>query len=147
MYQFPSSLFFFALGLTAFSAHADGGTGARSSERNSYVIIFRQGPITLTEEEKALRQQAIVAWATKHHHAGHALDPRGLEDDVRRPGVVPPEEGNGTWPIVALVFVEARNIDEAAAIAADHPAKHYNVSTEVRPYVVRKVPPAPETEK
>lgn len=41
---------------------------------------------------------------------------------------------------MALVFLEARDLEEAAAIAADHPAKHYNVSTEVRPWLVRKIP-------
>lgn len=107
-----------------------------------YVVIFRQGPATLTEAESARRQQAIVTWAVRHQAAGHQLEPRALDAEVRRPGVAAPAETSGLWPIVALVFLEARDIDEAATIAADHPAKHYNVSTEVRPWVARKVPRA-----
>lgn len=140
MYSLPSALARVVLGLTALSAHGSDRAVAPPPERHSYVIIFRQGPITLTNADQDRRQKAIVAWATKHHLAGHALDPRGLESDVRHPGIVAPDGANGAWPIVALIFLEARDIAEAAAIAANHPAKHYNVSTEVRPYVVRKIP-------
>lgn len=148
MHPIQSTLLLAALGLAAVAARDSEGSAAPSESSNSYVIIFRQGPITLTEEDSARRQKEIVAWATRHQLAGHNLDPRGLESDVRRPGLSATVEANGAWPIVALVFLEARSIDEAAAIAADHPAKNYNVSTEVRPFVRRKVPDAkPETEQ
>lgn len=107
----------------------------------SYVIIFRQGPLDSSDEVNARRQREIVAWAAKHQGAGHQLEPRALEIDVRRPGINAPDDASA-WPIVALVFLEARDIDEAAAIAADHPARNYNVSTEVRPWTARKVPEA-----
>lgn len=107
----------------------------------SFVIIFRQGPVDSSDEIKARRQQEIVAWAAKHQAAGHRLEPRALEIDVRRPGITAPGDVFA-WPIVALVFLEARDIEEAAAIADDHPAKNYNVSTEVRPWTARKVPEA-----
>lgn len=105
----------------------------------SYVIIFRQGPFPLTAEVNVRRQQEILTWAMKHQAAGHQLEPRGLDDEVRHPGVRAPDDATA-WPIVMLMFLQARDIDEAAAIAADHPAKNYNVSTEVRPWSARKVP-------
>jgi hypothetical protein len=148
MHSIQSTLLLAALGLAAVASRGSERSVAPFQGGNSYVIIFRQGPITLTEEDNTRRQKEIVAWATRHQLAGHNLDPRGLESDVRRPGVPATVEANGEWPIVALVFLEARSIDEAAAIAADHPAKNYNVSTEVRPFVRRKVPDAkPETGK
>lgn len=139
----PSFLLLAALGGSIVAGGARGDTSsAPAPAMKSYVIIFRQGPFTFTDEVNARRQREIVAWAVKHNAAGHRLEPRAVEPDMRRPGVAAATEGSGQWPIVALVFLEARDIDEAAAIAEDHPAKHYNVSTEVRPWVARKVPAA-----
>lgn len=100
----------------------------------SFVLIFRQGPHPLTETDRVRRQAAIIAWAKEQNAAGHKLEPRALAPDVARPGLEAPAEAAGAWPITALVFLQAADLAEAARIADVHPAKHFNVSVEVRPW-------------
>lgn len=99
-----------------------------------FVIIFRQGPFDLTDELKAKRQAAIATWAKAQNAAGHKLEPRSIASESARPGLVAPEGASGAWPVSALVFLEAHSLADAEAVAAAHPAKNFNVSTEVRPW-------------
>lgn len=108
-----------------------------------FVIIFRQGPHPLTEADKARRQTAISAWAREQNAAGHKLEPRTLAPEVARPGIVALPDATGTWPVTALLFLEARDFAEAVQVAAAHPAKDYNVSMEVRPWAPPVVPAGP----
>jgi hypothetical protein len=134
-----------ATGLLA--ARPTGSTAARprhsapASAMHHYVIIFRQRPHPLTEADKARRQEQVSAWARAHNAAGHKLEPRILGPEVIRPATFAGAErgeGTGAWPVTALLFLEARDIAEAAEIAAKHPAKEYGASVEVRPWA----PPA-----
>ncbi|MFZ5496322.1 MAG: hypothetical protein ACOZE5_13445 [Verrucomicrobiota bacterium] len=107
---------------------------------NQFVILFRQGPFNLTDDVKARRQTAISLWAREQNAAGHKLEPRSLAPSITRPGITVPDTAVGEWPVTALLFIEAADLDEATALAASHPAKDYNVAMEVRPWSV----PAPQ---
>ncbi len=99
-----------------------------------FVILFRQGPAFLTDADKARRQTAIIIWAREQNAAGHKLEPRSLAPSFTRPGITVPTENFGQWPVTALLFLDARDLDEATGVATSHPAKDYNVSMEVRPW-------------
>ncbi len=47
--------------------------------------------------------------------------------------------GIDTWPITALLFLEARDLAEATTVAEEHPAVNYGANVEVRPWA----PPTP----
>ena len=97
-----------------------------------FVLLFRQGPATFTEADQARRQSAIRAWARAANAAGCRLEPRSLAPESARPGLAAPAEATGRWPLVALLFLEARDFAEATALAASHPAKDFHTSVEVR---------------
>ncbi len=99
-----------------------------------FVILFRQGPFNLNEVVRAHRQAAISLWAREQNARGHRLEPRSLAPSITRPGVEFTGDEYGKWPVTALLFLDARDLDEATAIAASHPAKDYNVAMEVRPW-------------
>jgi hypothetical protein len=101
-----------------------------------FVILFRQGPYKFTEIAKAHRQAAISLWAREQNARGHRLEPRSLMPSITRPGVEFTGDEYGKWPVTALLFLDARDLDEATAIAATHPAKDYNVAMEVRPWAM-----------
>jgi hypothetical protein len=65
---------------------------------------------------------------------------------VLRPGAET-NQGAGVaadaWPITALLFLEARDLAEAAKVAEAHPANHFGASVEVRPWASPAVPAAP----
>jgi hypothetical protein len=62
---------------------------------------------------------------------------------ITRPGVEFTGNEYGQWPVTALLFLDARDLDEATAIAASHPAKDYNVAMEIRSWAPPK--PVPQT--
>ena len=99
-----------------------------------FVILFRQGPLDLTDAVKSRRQVAISLWAREQNARGHRLEPRSLLPSVTRPSIEMSGEEYGKWPVTALLFLDARDLDEATALAASHPAKDYNVALEVRPW-------------
>jgi hypothetical protein len=99
-----------------------------------FVILFRQGPFNLTEIAKAHRQAAISLWAREQNARGHRLEPRSLLPSITRPGVEFTGDEYGRWPVTALLFLDACDLDEATAIAASHPDQKYNVAMEVRPW-------------
>lgn len=101
---------------------------------DQFVILFRQGPRLLTDPEKAARQTAITTWARDKNARGHRLEPRSLAPSRTLPGLAVPANAVGQWPVTALLFLDARDLDEATALAATHPAKDYEVAMEVRPW-------------
>ncbi len=104
-----------------------------------FVILFRQGPFNINDVVKARRQTAISLWAREQNARGHRLEPRSLEPSATRRGIEVTDDEFGRWPVTALLFLDARNLDEATTLAASHPAKDYNVAMEVRPWS----PPVP----
>lgn len=98
-----------------------------------FVIIFRQGPRTLTDVDKARRQEEVSAWARVQNAARRKLEPRILAPEVLRPGAQF-HSGYDGWPISALLFFEASDLAEAAKVAESHPANRYGATVEVRPW-------------
>lgn len=120
-----------------------------------FVILFRQGR-SLTAAELAQRQAEVSAWARAQNDMGRALEPRILAPDALFPGreagrpdeaavaAAPAQAANPSgWPVTALLFLHARDLDDAAAVAASHPARHYGVDVEVRPWAPPAVPASP----
>lgn len=100
----------------------------------NFVLLFRQGPYQLTDADQTRRQAAIRNWARETAAAGHKPEPRSLASESAQPGLAAPAEAVGGWPLIAMVFVEARDFAEAGRLAAAHPAKDFNTSVEVRPW-------------
>jgi len=107
-----------------------------------FVIIFRQGPQTLSEDDKARRARETSAWASRVNAAGHELNPHilGPEGNLRGAQGV---ELSTIWPITALLTLKARDLAEATAIAEEHPALRFGSSVEIRPWARPVVPPKP----
>lgn len=106
---------------------------------NTFVIIFRQGPRTLTPDDIQQRAQETTVWARRQNDAGHKLNPHILTPARERRGT---EMGDTTgidaWPVTAILLLEARDLAEAATVAGEHPATTYGANVEVRAWA----PPA-----
>jgi hypothetical protein len=109
----------------------------------TFVIIFRQGSQPLTDADKQRRAKETVAWARRQNVAGHKLDPRILAPESAHHGS---DNSAGTSAdaglITALLFLEARDLSEAAQVAESHPALRYGANVEIRPWAA-PVPVAP----
>lgn len=110
------------------------GLAETTPPMQNFVLLFRQGPQVLTEADQARRQAAIRDWARTQNAAGHKLEPRSLAPISAQPGLAATTEATGIWPLIAMVFLEARDFDEATRIAAAHPAKDFQTDVEVRPW-------------
>lgn len=104
----------------------------------SFVIIFRQGPRTLSDADKQRRAEETATWARRHNGNGHELDPRILAPDSEHRGYETAADAPAE-NVTALLFLEAHDLDEAARIAGSHPALRYGSRVEVRPWA----PPPP----
>jgi hypothetical protein len=106
----------------------------------TFVIIFRQGPRQLTDSDKQHRAEETAEWARRQNGASHKLDPHILAPENAHRG---PESSGTTqtdeWPVPALLFLEAHDLNEAAQVAQSHPALRYGANVEVRPWA----PPGP----
>src|SRR5882757_9914262 len=102
-----------------------------------FAIIFRQAPLPLTGADKQRRNEETAAWARRQNDAGHKLDPHILAPESAHRGPDSPVAANA-WPVTALLFLEARDLSEAAQVAESHPALSYGAAVEVRPWA----PPA-----
>jgi hypothetical protein len=139
------------LGAGLGGAHAQPSSNASTvsqpeAKMKQFVILFRQEPRTFTEADLARRQKEVTAWARVQNAAGHKLEPRILAPDVLRHGAGTDRGngvGSGAWPITALLFLEARDLAEAAKVAEAHPANRFGASVEVRPWAPPAVPAAP----
>ena len=109
-----------------------------------FVIIFRQGPRPLTETEKQHRDEETHVWARTQNAAGHKLDPHILAPESEYRGPEHSAVSSDGWPVTALLFLEARDLNEATRIAEADPALHHGATVEVRPWAppVRNVPQA-----
>ena len=116
---------------------------------NTFVIIFRQGPQTLTPADLQRRAEETSMWARRQNEAGHKLDPHILAPARERRGAaIDDGAGIDTWPITAILFLEARDLAEATNVGEQHPAIAYGANVEIRPWsspapVVGTTTPAP----
>ena len=114
---------------------------------NTYVILFRQGPRPLTDDEIQRRAQETSVWARSVTAAGHTLDPRILAAESRLCPPASETAAPATGPaVIALLFLEARDLDEATRVAETHPGRRYGSTLEVRPWTapVRLAQPQPD---
>lgn len=101
----------------------------------TFVIIFRQGPRALTPADIQQRGQETTVWARRQNEAGHKLNPHILTPARERLGAdMSDASGIEAWPITALLLLEARDLDEAARVAGEHPAFAYGANVEIRPW-------------
>ena len=111
------------------------GSSEIAKNMKTFVIIFRQSPRQFTDTDKQRRAEETAIWARRQNEAGHKLDPHILAPESAYCG---PESAavsqSGTWPITALLFLEARDLSEATQSAESHPALRYGASVEVRPW-------------
>ena len=100
-----------------------------------FVIIFRQGPFLLSDADKQRRAEETTIWARRQNEAGHKLDPHILApESVRHTTRSSADRENDAWPITAILFLEARDLNQAAQVAESHPALRYGSDVEVRPW-------------
>jgi hypothetical protein len=101
----------------------------------TFVIIFRQVPQSLMDADKQRLAEEMGPWARRQNDAGHKLDPRILAPESAQRG---PESSAATpadaWPVTALLFLEARDLSEAAQVAASHPGRRFGADVEIRPW-------------
>ncbi len=110
----------------------------------TFVLIFRQNP---ARERTPAQNQRLAAemppWVQRQNSEQRKFDPRILTKESAHVGVekdagTPP----GSWPVSALLFIEASDLADATRVAESHPALKFGVSVEVRPWTA-PVPPAP----
>lgn len=106
----------------------------------TFVLIFRQPDGPLGAADILQRSRETRPWAQRLNAAGHKLAPHILAAEGQWIGPdggsgAPPAEGG---PLTALLFLEARDLEEAVHIARSHPGVRYGASVEVRPWA----PPA-----
>jgi hypothetical protein len=110
-----------------------------------FVIIFRQGPFLLSDADKQHRAEETAIWARRQNEAGHKLDPHILgPESVHHKTRSSAGRENDAWPVTAILFLEARDLNQAAQVAESHPALGYGSDVEVRPWAspVRSAPAA-----
>jgi hypothetical protein len=119
----------------------------RSTVLKPFVIIFRQSPFPLSEADKQRRAEETAIWARHQNEAGHRLDPHILAaEGVRHRTRSSADRESDAWPITALLFLEARDLNQAAQVAESHPALRYGSEVEVRPWA-SPVPSSPAPKK
>jgi hypothetical protein len=122
------------------SAEIPSTIAAKDRPMSHFVLIFRQRPGELTVGDVEQRLSETRAWADTQNAAGHALDPRILTAESERldpPGAAAAPSSEA--PVTAILFVEARDLADAVAVARAHPALRYGARIEVRPWA----PPPP----
>jgi hypothetical protein len=106
----------------------------------TFVIIFRQAPQPLGDDDKRRLAEEMGPWARRQNDAGHKLDPRILAPESAHCG---PESSAATlaeaWSVTALLFLEAHDLSEATRVAQSHPGRRFGANVEVRPWA----PPVP----
>lgn len=107
-----------------------------------FVLIFRLGdggPVSA--EEQARRSAAIRDWAKKLVEQGYSFDPRALGKEVYR---IPAEGDDAHERLVGnLLFLTAKDFDDAVRIAKSHPGAAWGTHIEVRAWSVPGPPAAP----
>jgi hypothetical protein len=107
-----------------------------------FVFIFRKGARELSPEELNRRNDEIRAWAGALNKEGHKLDPRALGQESYRIASEGERGAQGERLVTNLLFLEARDFDEAVKIAKTHPGTRYGGDVEVRAWALPVAPAA-----
>jgi hypothetical protein len=122
------------------SAKPSNSSMKETAGMKTFVLIFRQpNHQPLTDAEKHSLAKEMGPWARHQIETGHKLDPHILGPESMRRGSELSADQSGTWPITALLFLEAHDLSEATQIAESHPGLRYGANVEVRPWS----PPVP----
>lgn len=98
--------------------------------KQHFVFLFRRGSRTLSPEEHGQLSLEIRAWAKQWIQEGYSLDPRALSQESF--WITPDNAGNDERPITNLLFLTAKDFDDAVRIAKSHPGARYGTEIEVR---------------
>jgi hypothetical protein len=125
---------------------ASGAMATQTSQgvaMKQFVLIFRQGSTgPVSPEERAKRSAEILTWARKWIGEGYSFDPRQLGQESYR--IAPDGEGDGSGErsVVNLLFLNAKDFDDAVRIAKTHPGVHFGTHIEVRAWTAPGPPVA-----
>lgn len=97
---------------------------------SDFVLLFRQGERQLSADEQRQRTDDVRTWAQQQIADGRTLDPRMLSDHVASANGS--SSSTAERPVIALLFLDARDVDDALAVANTHPGLRYGSSIEVR---------------
>jgi hypothetical protein len=95
-----------------------------------FVLLFRPGSRKLSPEEHSQLSLEIRAWAKQWTQEGHSFDPRTLSQESF--WITPDNAGKGERPVTNLLFLTAKDFDDAVRIAKTHPGARYGTEIEVR---------------
>lgn len=141
---FALSILLGAVALSAQTATDHSAIHPTPVTMKTFVLIFRQNP---ARERTPAQNQQLAAemppWVQRQNSEQRKFDPRILARENAYVGAdkdagTPP----GSWPIGALLFIEASDLADATRVAESHPALQFGVSVEVRPWNA-PIPPAP----
>jgi hypothetical protein len=129
---------FLALSATAFAGQSpsasrpDTTLPAENHEvaMGQFVLLFRPGSRKLSLEEHSQLSLETRAWAKQWIQEGYSLDPRALSQESF--WITPDNAGNDARPVTNLLFLTAKDFDDAVRIAKTHPGARYGTEIEVR---------------
>ena len=99
--------------------------------RKSFVFIFREGGRRLSKEQQRQRTQEVRARALQQLKDGGNFESRVPDEESFQLGYDQAASRNESR-VMALNFIEAADLKEAAKIAQLHPGLRYGVRIEVR---------------
>jgi hypothetical protein len=117
--------------------------GNQGVAMQQFVLIFRQGTSrTLSAEEQAARFKEIKAWAKEWTDKGYRFDPRQLSQQIY---LITPTDGEagGEKRVINLLFLTAKDFDDAVKAAKTHPGVRYGTEIEVRGWAAPGAPATP----
>lgn len=107
-----------------------------------FILIFRQGSAgQVSPGEQARRTEEIRAWARKWIEEGYSFDPRQLGHETYR--IASDGDDVGERTVTNLLFLTAKDFDDAVRIAKSHPGVGFGTHIEVRAWTVPGPPIAP----
>jgi len=127
-----------ALSITAFAGQSPSASRPNTTlpaekhgaAMKQFVFLFRPGARKLSPEERSQLSLEIRAWAKQWIQEGHSFDPRELSQESL--WITSDNAGKGERPVMNLLFLTAKDFDEAVRIAKTHPGAHYGTEIEVR---------------
>ena len=115
---------------------ASGAMATRTSQggvTKQFVLIFRQGNAgQVSAEEQAKRTAEIREWARGWIEQGYSFDPRQLGQESYRIAPDGEGDGGGERSVVNLLFLTAKDFDDAVRVAKTHPGVRFGTHIEVR---------------
>jgi len=103
-----------------------------------FALLYREGARPLSPVEQKRRAEEVRAWAVRTNKQGHQLDSRIFQKDGH---TLARARSGKNAPVIAVTFLDARDLEEAVRIAQTHPGLQYGVTIEVREWTAPPTPP------